>query len=78
MTIDNYIEQRNDIQLRAEGVGKELADKCWVELGVANRHINRVIDEELPLSIVEDEIQKCFYRVKRELFCEVPNANNPR
>lgn len=66
MTIDDYIKQRNDIQLRAEGISKEVADRCWTELGVANRHIERVVDEVLPLHIVSNEIESCFARVRRE------------
>lgn len=63
MTIDDYIEQRNEIQLKAEALGKETADKCWAELGVANRHIERVLNGELRLAVVESEIQQCFRRI---------------
>lgn len=66
MTIDNYIEQRNKIQLRAEAISKEVADKCWVELGVANRHIRRVLNGEVELAIVADEIEHCLRRVQKE------------
>jgi hypothetical protein len=65
-SIDEYIEQRNDIQLRAESLSKELADLCWIELGVANRHIERVVDEVLPLRFVENEIARCLERVRND------------
>lgn len=64
-TIDDYIERRNAIQLRAENRSKEAADRTWVELGVANRHITRVIEGIFPLRLVEDEIEKCLTRVER-------------
>lgn len=73
MTIDEYIERRNALQLRAENVDKETADRCWIELGVANRHIQRVLDGILTLNFVEDEIERCLQRVAKEFgFCEVP------
>ncbi len=69
MTIDDYIERRNAIQLRAEPLGKETADRCWTELGVANRHIERVLDGVFPMVPgVEREIVQCFKRVEREFF----------
>lgn len=64
-TIDDYIERRNAIQLCAENRSKEEADRIWVELGVANRHIQRVLDGVLKLSMVEGEIEKCLTRVER-------------
>lgn len=64
MTIDDYIEQRNDIQLEAEAKGKDIANKVWMELGVANRHIERVLSGLLTLRIVENEIVNCLERVK--------------
>jgi hypothetical protein len=66
MTIDDYIARRNQIQLKAEAIDKETADRCWAELGVANRHIQRVLGGQLPLRIVSDEIEKCFRRVTKE------------
>lgn len=63
--IDGYIERRNAIQLRAENRSKEEADKTWAELGVANRHITRVIEGILPLPLAESEIENCLTRVER-------------
>ncbi|MDE1871811.1 MAG: hypothetical protein KGI06_06255 [Candidatus Micrarchaeota archaeon] len=65
-TIDDYIERRNAIQLRAENRSKEAADRTWIELGVANRHIQRVLDGVLKLPMVEVEIEKCLTRVERQ------------
>ncbi len=70
MTIDDYIEQRNHIQLIAEDQSEEIARKCWAELGVANRHIARVLDEQLPLGIVENEIVQCLQRVRKDFQIE--------
>ena len=67
MTIDDYIERRNAVQLRAEALGEETAKRCWVELGTANRHISRVLNEEFRLEQVEGEIERCLRRVKRQL-----------
>lgn len=66
LTIYDYIEQRNDIQLKAETLGKELSDLCWTELGVANRHIERVLNGVLPLRFVEGEIIRCLKRVSTD------------
>jgi hypothetical protein len=63
MTIDDYIEQRNAIQFKAEAISEEIAAKCWIELGVANRHIERVLNGLLSLPIVEQEIIRCLQRV---------------
>ena len=48
--IDRYIQRRNDIQLMAETEGDGLARECWTRLGVANRHIRRVLAGVLPLT----------------------------
>ena len=73
MTIDDYIEQRNELYLKAESVdsatgtpfGKKgpLADLIWTELGVANRHIERVLNGKIKLKFVEKEIDACLKRV---------------
>lgn len=74
MTVDDYIEQRNALYLKAEnaesrtiGSGKSpgpFANLIWTELGVANRHIERVIEDKVKLFQVEKEIQDCFKRVR--------------
>jgi hypothetical protein len=64
MTIDDYIQQRNGIQLKAEAQGEEIAKNCWTELGAANRHIEHVITGKLKLSDVEHEIIACLRRVE--------------
>jgi hypothetical protein len=64
VTIEDYIEKRNEIVFSAESVNKELADVVWTELGVANRHIERVIDGVYPLQFVEKEIDTCLFRMK--------------
>lgn len=48
-------------------MGQSIAARCWIELGVANRHIARVVDGEFHLAVVELEIQQCLRRVKQEL-----------
>ena len=73
-TIDDYIEERNAIQLKAEPLGDKEANKCWAELGVANRHITRVLDGMFELGDVEKEIEACFHRVRK--MYERP-ASNP-
>jgi len=65
-TIEDYIDQRNDIQIRAEDLGSELATSCWTELGVANRHIQRVVAGTFPLQFVENEIVRCLERVRND------------
>ena len=52
MTIDDYIERRNEIYLAAEAEGEAEGDRAWAELGVANRHIDRVLGGVLPLAAV--------------------------
>ena len=64
-TIDDYIEERNELQLKAEGINKTIADNCWAELGVANRHIARVLSGEFRLEVVENEIIKCLSRTRK-------------
>lgn len=59
MTIDDYIAKRNTIQLDAEMRGA--GDAMWRRLGVANRHITRVLDGTLNLTpVVEREIVSCL------------------
>lgn len=72
-TIDEYAEERNGIFVQALNIDETFSDKIWTELGVANRHISRVIEETLPLRVVTDEIEKCFDRV-RALIEENKNA----
>lgn len=78
MTIDEYIEQRNAIQLKAEPgnqcnkivdrqEAERFAQRVFTELGVANRHIERVLKHAIPLKAVEGEIQSCFRRVEKFL-----------
>jgi len=63
MTIDDYIEQRNAIQFKAELISEEAAAARWIELGVANRHIERVLAGEMQLTpAVEYEIADCLRR----------------
>lgn len=75
MTIDDYIAQRNEIQLSAEPGNEwnkianryeawEFASRAWGELGVANRHIERVLDGTLRLNQCEKEIVQCLERVR--------------
>lgn len=60
MNIDDYIAQRNAIQIASGDT-----DECWASLGVANRHITRVIDGTMPLTPgLELEIQQCLERVR--------------
>ena len=63
MTIDDYIERRNKIIFSADAISKDFADKIWTELGVANRHIQRVISGVCLLHFVENEIRECLVRV---------------
>lgn len=61
--IDEVVNARNEIQFRAEDISEEVAKHCWSELGVANRHIERLISGELKFSpAVAAEIQKSFER----------------
>ncbi len=60
-TIDDYIAERNAIQLKAEAAGDEAGATQWTNLGVANRHIERILKGELSLTPgVAGEIQKCL------------------
>lgn len=76
MNIDDYIEERNEIGLLAEpgNAGNKIPDqkeaeafaqRIWMELGVANRHIERVLKGTMSLSAVEGEIQSCLKRVRK-------------
>lgn len=72
MTIDDYIQQRNELQLIAEDTCSyssiDCADEMWVRLGVANRHIERVLTGQLPLTPgLEEEIQRCLDDAKHWL-----------
>jgi hypothetical protein len=63
MTLDDYIAERNRIQLEAEAIGEEAGIERWVRLGVANRHIQRIIYGKLSLTpAVEEEIVECLRR----------------
>lgn len=56
------IERRNAIQIASGD-----SDRCWQMLGVANRHILRVIDGEFTLVPgVVREIEACFERTIKE------------
>jgi hypothetical protein len=77
MTIDDYIDRRNEIQLHFEPgnpgnphegrlPAEKFANEVFAELGVANRHIARVLDGVLPLSAVAREIEQCFERVEKK------------
>lgn len=64
--IDEFINRRNQIQFRAEDLGK--GDECWQMLGIANRHIDRLLDAELPLTqAVQSEIENCLNRAEKQL-----------
>ncbi len=78
LSVDDYIEQRNDIQLSAESLSKDFADMVWTELGVANRHISRVLDGLLPLRIVAPEIESCLRRARGILDGTVPSLTISR
>jgi hypothetical protein len=67
-TIDYWVGARNEVQFTAEPMGNLIADECWVRLGVANRHINRVINGALPLTPgLESEIETCVKNTGRWL-----------
>lgn len=62
-TIQRLIDKRNFIQQLAGHRGKETADRVWTELGVANRHITRVVEGEMRLTpAIENEIEQCIKR----------------
>jgi len=64
-TIDDYVAKRNEIQLEAENIGDDAAAKMWSRLGVANRHIERVVSGRLELTpAVAAEIERCFEYAK--------------
>lgn len=53
MTINDYVEERNRIQIESGDSGA-----TWAKLGVANRHIERVVRGALSLTpAVEKEIR---------------------
>ena len=58
MTLDELIDRRNEVQLKAEDTPH--AASCWTRLGVASRHIERCATG-MPLSPgVEREIIRCI------------------
>lgn len=60
--LDELIERRNAIQIASGD-----SDRCWQMLGVANRHIMRVIDGEFTMTPgVLRDIERCFERTIRE------------
>jgi hypothetical protein len=57
--IDRLIACRNEIQLLAESI--DCGDECWVRLGIANRHLERLVSGTMELSRgVEDDVSRCF------------------
>lgn len=65
MTLDDYVQQRNEILTAAENAGT--GNDMWIRLGVANRHIYRVVHGILPWNIrVEREIAECLERCRKE------------
>jgi hypothetical protein len=57
--IDRLIVCRNEIQLFAESI--DCGDECWVRLGVANRHLGRLVSGTMELSRgVEEDVSRCF------------------
>jgi len=66
--IDQYIRRRNEIQLKAEQEGETEGRIMWSRLGVANRHIERVLGGALVLTpAVEAEINRCFEFAQKSL-----------
>jgi hypothetical protein len=66
LTIDELIDRRNECQLKAEAISEQAGADRWTALGLANRHIARVLENELPLTPgLENEILKCIDRVER-------------
>lgn len=66
--IDIYIQKRNNIQLCAENISEEVAQVCWSHLGVASRHIVRVVQKVISLTpAVEQEIKDSFARAEQYL-----------
>ena len=65
MTIDDLIQKRNQIQLTAETISEDIAQECWIKLGVANRHLERVIGGVFSLfPALEAEIDCCLMRAQ--------------
>lgn len=59
MTIDDYIKRRNGIQRKANTLNESVSKSCWARMGVANRHIDRVLSGKLELAPgVEWEIER--------------------
>jgi len=66
--IDLLISRRNDLQFQAENINEVTAEKCWTLLGVANRHIERLVGKTLPFSnSIKFEVEKCFERCVSEM-----------
>jgi hypothetical protein len=60
-TIDDYCDERRDVLLACGDT-----DECWNMLGIANRHIDRVIEGKFVLTPgICDEIEACFDRTLR-------------
>lgn len=59
---DRIVERRNAIQLEAEDAG--CGTDMWLRLGIANRHIKRVVEGKLKLHHVVSEIEACFRRAQ--------------
>lgn len=62
-SLDDYIEERNRLFLAALSISNTFSDRIWTELGVANRHINRLIKGTLQLNMVRQEMDRCFEKV---------------
>lgn len=61
MTIEQWIERRNALQIRAEGRGSTMAETCWARLGILNRHITRVVSGQMALTEgLEREMAMCL------------------
>ena len=70
-TIDDFIEERNNIVFDAEGCG--VGAECWIRLGVANRHIGRVLDGVFQLTPgIEKEMQRCMQDTRHWLRSKQP------
>ena len=77
MTLDELILMRNAAQCDAEDCG--LGDDMWTRLGVANRHLSRLVCGELTLTpAVEGEIVQCIRSasewLKSEVKCPTPSS----
>jgi hypothetical protein len=65
--LDYYIAERNKIQLDAEKKTPNIANMCWIKLGVANRHIERLIAGLTLTPAIGDEIAGCLERTREWL-----------